>query len=142
MKLRPETATWLATWLLRIIGGSICLALFPIFFPLSLMATIHERLGLGTIPEQPIFEYLARSLSAMYFAHGLIVLAISTDVRRYQPLVGVIGGINLVLGVVLLMTDLWAPMPSYWTILEGPPIVAVGGCLLWIWRQIEQTHSA
>lgn len=116
----------IAAWILRLIGCSVCLAFIPIFFPLGLMAWIHDWLGLGAIPEQPIFEYLTRSLSAMYFAHGCFVLMISTDVRRYLPLVKLTAGLNMFLGVLLLAVDLIAPMPWFWTAFEGPPIFAVG----------------
>lgn len=96
------------------------------------MSAIHAWLGLGSIPEQPIFEYLARSVSAMYFAHGCIVLVASTDVRRFLPLIYVISGLNVFLGSVLLFTDFIAPMPLFWTLMEGPPIITVGLLLFWL----------
>lgn len=124
----------IATWLLRLSGAIICLSFLAIFLPLEWMERIHQRLGLGAIPEQPIFEYLTRSLSAMYFAHGVMVLAVSTDVRRYWPFVGLFGGLNVVLGTTFLVTDILAPMPWYWTAAEGPPIMVFGVVLAWLWH--------
>jgi hypothetical protein len=122
-----------ARWLLWIIGGSVACAFFPIFMPLHWMAAIHQWLGLGETPTQPIFEYLARSVSGMYFAHGCMVLAISTDVRRFWPLVRVVACLNLLLGVILIVIDSWAGLPIFWTLLEGPPIIMIGAVLFYVW---------
>lgn len=122
-----------ARWLLWLIGGSVACAFFPIFMPLTWMDSIHQWLGLGQAPKQPIFEYLARSVSGMYFAHGFIVLAISTDMRRYWPLVRMVACLNVFLGAVLVVIDSWAGLPIFWTLLEGPPIILVGAVLFYLW---------
>ncbi len=127
---QPSVERWVRC-LLWIMGGSIVLALVPIWIPLAWMESIHRWLGLGSIPEQPIFSYLARSLSAMYFAHGVFVLAVSTDVQRYWPLIRLIAMMNVFLGCTFVVIDWWSTMPWYWTAFEGPPIAAVG-LLLWI----------
>lgn len=121
-----SSTQWQVTWLLRLIGASICFSFLPIFFPLAWMEAIHEWLGLDAAPQEPIFEYLARSLSAMYFAHGCVVLALSTDVPRYRPLIKLIALLNTFLGIVLFWIDFQTQMPSYWRWLEGPPIILVG----------------
>lgn len=131
-----------ATWLLRFIGGSVCLALVPMFFPLTWMAAIHEWLGLGETPQAPIFEYLTRSLSAMYFAHGCFVLMISTDVVRYRPLVHLVGILNLFLGVALLTIDLVSPMPMIWTAIEGIPIAAIGAVVLKLASKLPEPENS
>ena len=136
LHMTQERLVLIATWLLRLMGVSLCMAIFPIFFPISWMASIHRRLGLGEIPEQPIFEYLARSLSAMYFAHGCFVIAASSNVVRFKLFLWVIGFLNIFLGTALLFTDLLAPMPLYWTLLEGPLIIAAGALLLWLTFQL------
>ena len=128
----------LITWLLRIIAASICSSFFTIFLPLSWMNATHRFLGLGRTPTEPIFEYLTRSLSAMYFAHGFMVFLVSTDVRRYWPMVKWLGVMNLFLGAILFGTDCRAPMPLYWTCLEGPPIIVVGSLLLWLSRRVGE----
>lgn len=126
---------WWAMWLLRLSSALLCCAVVPLFFPRSLMDQIHRALGLGSIPSQPIFEYLARSISALYFAHGVIVAAISTDVRRYWPLVGILGGLNIFLGVVLLVIDTQVGLPWFWTWLEGPPLTVFGIALVALYMQ-------
>ena len=106
------------------------------------MQAVHVWLGLGDMPQSTIVEYLARSLSAMYFAHGVVVLAISTDVRRYCPLVSMLGYLNMVLGAIFLGVDLVAQMPWFWTISEGPPIALMGLVLLLISRAIASSDQS
>lgn len=137
---RPE---WLMQGLMRIMGTVVCLALIPVFFPASWMDAIHFRMGMGTIPDHPIVWFLARSLSLLYFAHGAMVLAIASDVRRYRPLVGWLGLLNIFLGAVLWGIDLSAPMPWFWTVADGPGIIVGGGLLLVLHRACDnRQHPA
>lgn len=130
-----------AKWMLRLIGAIICLSFFAIFLPSQWMNTIHEWVGLGQLPKAPIVEYLARTISAMYFAHGLVILFVSFDVRRYWMFVGLIGIINIMLGSTFLLTDLKAEMPWVWTISEGPPIILGGIILLILWSLGKSTQT-
>lgn len=127
----------LVVWLLRFIGVVVLSALIPVFFPSSLMANLHERLGLGGFPDQPISWYFARSLSLMYFAHGVIVFSLSTNVRRYWPLIKVLGFLNLALGVFLTGIDFVCQMPWWWTAVEGPSVVGGGIVLIALIRKCE-----
>ncbi len=134
--MNSEFRLGLTTWTLRLMGAVLCLAIFPVFFPLSWMAELHDKLLPERLPGERIFEYLARSLSAMYFAHGVIVLTASTNVLRYLPLVRVLGILNIALGLLFLGIDLAAGMPNYWMAAEGPSIAAGGACLLLLVRAI------
>jgi hypothetical protein len=137
----PESATRvevLVGWLLRVMGGIVVLAIVPVFFPASWMKFLHELAELGAIPDQPIFWYLTRSLSLMYFAHGVFVFALSTNVRRYWPLIQLLCVLNLVIGLILIGIDLNASMPWWWTIAEGPGIIAGGILLLILVRKQER----
>ena len=121
--------TWMS-WLLKMIGITLCSAIFPVFMPLSWMQKMHLVLGMGELPAPPIVEYLARSTSAMYFAHGTVVFLASTDVRQYRKLIFLVAGLNTLLGGTLVLIDIWAGMPWWWTTLEGPGIL-LGAALLW-----------
>lgn len=125
-------------WLLRLMGGIVLMAIVPVFFPASWMKFLHEQAGLGSIPDQPIFWYLTRSLSLMYFVHGVFVFAISTNVRRYWPLIKMLCALNVVIGLILIGIDLNASMPWWWTIAEGPGIIAGGILLLMLVRKQER----
>jgi len=127
-----ERIVRITTWLLRFSGIVICCALVPVFFPVEVMNRIHQSLGLGELPTEPIVVYMARSLSAMYFAHGVVVCFVSGNVRRYWPFVRLLGTLNIVLGLIFLGTDWLVPMPLPWTLTEGPPIIGFGVILLWL----------
>lgn len=127
---------------LRIIGVVLISAIFPVFFPSSWIATLNDQLGLADFPDQPLSWYLARSLSLMYFAHGVIVLSLSTDLRRYWPLIRVLGYLNVILGIVLTGIDVVTTMPVWWTAGEGPSVILGGCALLVLVRLCEKERNA
>ena len=121
--------------LLRVLGCTVCLAFFTMFLPLGWMAAIHAWLGLGTFPDGPIVEYLARSLSAMYAIHGGVVLLASTDVRRFAGLIVYVAVAGMLFGIAILVIDILSGLPAYWTIAEGPPVLVIGAAILWLLRK-------
>src|SRR5215212_1110527 len=79
---------------LRANGAITSLALLAVFLPLGWMDEVHRVLGMGPAPRGPVFEYLARTISFLYFVHGTICLLLSTDVRRYRPIITYIAAIE------------------------------------------------
>jgi hypothetical protein len=137
--VNPTTADRLLEWLLRLSGGLELLAVPFIVFPLSGMNFIHDRyLGLGPLPPGPIVEYLARTLSTVYAIHGAVLVGLSLNVKRYRPLIVVVGLIHALAGITFLGIDVSSGMPWFWTASEGPP-VAVGGLLItWLARKRQK----
>ena len=123
-RLSPAPPPRLLTWLVRLQGLALLSASGPIVMPSAWMQAIHSTLSLGELPAMPIVEYLTRSVSALYAVHGLITVYISFDLNRYRPLLGLLIALNAGLGIIMLGIDLWAQMPWWWTLLEGPPIAA------------------
>jgi len=120
--------------LLRLAGGVMLLAFLAMIMPGDWMVATHRSLGLGELPRDPIVDYLARSASAIYGFHGVLLLAISLDPARYVRLIRTLGVMNVMFGVVLVGIDLHAGMPMYWTLAEGPPVSAFGVALLYLTR--------
>jgi hypothetical protein len=112
--------------LLRVGGIASCLAFLTILQPVEWMASTHQALGLGEFPRAPVVDYLARSIAALYGFHGVLLLIISTDPVRYRPLVWYAAFMNVLFGLMIIGIDLHAGMPVWWTLAEGPPIVAFG----------------
>src|SRR5687768_1536758 len=81
---RPERAL---RAVLRLNGAITALALVAVFMPLDWMDRTHRSIGLGPLPSGPVFEYLARTVSFMYVIHGTLCLLLSTNVRRYGPVI-------------------------------------------------------
>ncbi|MBN9518595.1 hypothetical protein J0H58_08765, partial [bacterium] len=112
--------------ILRVIGLAELFALPFVFVPVTWMGLVHDHvLGLGPFPQQPIAEYLARHLSALYAVHGAMGFALSLDVPRYRPLVRLLGWCHLGLGGAVAWTDVSAGLHPLWAVGEG---LVVGTC--------------
>ncbi len=118
--------------LLRIAAVILLTALIPSVMPFAWMKDIHRQLGMGELPDGPIVGYLTRSLSAMYALHGVIVLFVSWDVRRYLPVVKCLAVLAIVFGACMLVLDVTVGMPPAWTASEGPFVIVLGSVMLWL----------
>jgi len=118
-----------------VVGVGLLMAIVPVFFPVSLMATLHQWLGLGDFPDAPITIYLARSTSLLYAMHGAVMLYVAWHFDRCQTLVPLLGLLHVVLGATMLGVDLNAGMPLYWVAGEGLPIALTGGVILWLYSR-------
>ena len=140
--MSSAVAERLLTFLLRFAGVVLCLAFPTIFLPVDWMASTHEALGLGPYPRSVIVEYLSRSIAALYGFHGVLLLIVARHPRRYSEIVTYLAVFNVTFGLLVLMIDLSAGMPWYWTVGEGPPIasmgVAIGGLNARLKRQEAQ----
>ncbi len=125
---------WLR-WLLLAVGAMLMVAVIPIFFPVDLMASLHQRLGLGEFPDRAITIYLARSTSMLYAVHGFLAFLVALKIDKYWELVPIFGWLHVFMGVVMLGTDLNAGMPWYWTAAEGVPIACAGLLIVWMWNK-------
>jgi hypothetical protein len=112
--------------LLRFVGWLTLLALPAVFMPKSWMASTHQWLGLGELPDAPIVQNLARSVSGFYALFGAVCLVLATDLERYRPLVRFLGIAVTLFGIALIGIDLSAPMPVWWTASEGLSTIVIG----------------
>jgi len=110
---RPAAAErWLAL-LLRLIGGVCLLALIALWMPRGWMDAGHRWLGWGPFPDGPVAEYLARSASALSGFYGGLLVAFSTDVRRYAPLIRYQAAAIMLLSASGAVVGSWASMPLW-----------------------------
>lgn len=136
-----KSAIWLQR-LLIVIGMGLMVATIPVFFPVSLMATIHAWLGLGEFPDFPIVVYLARSTSLMYAVHGLVMFVTGLRIKELSTLVPVLGWGHVFIGFVIFGVDITSGMPWYWTAAEGIPISLAGGLILFLWSKSRLISSS
>src|SRR5687768_18496075 len=101
-------------------------AFLAMLLPVDWMASTHQWRGLGEFPRAPVVDYLARSIAALYGFHGVLLWIIATDPRKYRALVWYVAAMNVVFGLLVIAIDVHAGMPAFWTLAEGPPIVAFG----------------
>lgn len=115
---------------LRIIGTVSLLAVAAVVMPYSWMNAIHQWLGMGRLPDEPIVGYLARSTSAFYALFGGLLWIASTDLHRHRLVLRYLGMAITVFGGTLFAVDLLAPMPFYWSLCEGPIDMGFGVLIL------------
>ncbi|MCL4178716.1 MAG: hypothetical protein KJ072_13370 [Verrucomicrobia bacterium] len=123
---------------LRILAVPVLLAIPCALLPMDRMDAIHQGLGLGPLPAAPILEYLARSSSLLYGFHGFILLLVASDVRRYLPVIWLLGGAGFAFGLAMLVIDHVAGLPVYWRWLEGGFILGESGIILVLTWRVDQ----
>lgn len=128
----PDRAALLLKIVLRIAGSVSMLALIAVFMPRSWMDFCNRGLGLGPLPEGPVFEYLARTISFLYATLGVLLWVLSGDLPRYRPVILAYGLANLVFGAVLIWIDwhLTAGLPLWWRAWEGPFVLTYSATVL------------
>jgi hypothetical protein len=127
-------------WILRVMGSSSLFALIFVAAPESWMESIYVWAGLGTLPQDPVFGYLARSTSAFYAMAGGLFWVLSFDPARHRPVLIYLGAAIVLLGVTLLAVDWTEGLPLLWTVWEGPFVVVFGIVLLSLSRRLEPAH--
>jgi hypothetical protein len=128
--------------ILRVSGTVTLLALVAVLMPRGWMAATHLWLRLGTFPEGPIVEYLARSLSAFYAIHGALFWFLASDIRRYAPVIAFLGWTGLLGGVGLLVLDWHLDLPLPWLVCEGPFVVLLCAVILVLARRSAAAAEA
>lgn len=131
-----------ALWLRRFLvlnGSVLLLACGAVVMPHAWMDVIHQRTGLGPLPEMPIVGYLTRSLSALYALHGVMTLIIAADVPRYLPLIRFSGMAAIAFGLTLAAINLTVHMPLRWTLGEGFFVPTMGVLILWLAGRCQAT---
>ncbi len=124
--------------LLRVVGGVMLLALPAVVMPTAWMDASHRWLGLGPLPAGPIVEYLTRSVSFLYAIHGGLLLVVAADVRRNVRVLVYLAAASMAFGAALVAIDLWADLPVWWVLTEGPPLTALGLAILLLTRSVPR----
>ncbi len=117
------------------LGGSFTVTAFlAMLLPVEWMAAAHRWLGLGEFPQSAVTDYLARSVAALYGFHGVLLCIVARDPLRFAPIVRYVGVMNVAFGLMLIAIDAQAGLPAWWTLGEGPPIIAFGVVVLLLSR--------
>jgi len=125
----------LQKWILRIAGAFEILAFISVVMPRAWMEAGHTWLGMGPMPDGPVLMFMIRQASYTYGMHGISLLVISTDLRRFRPLL-ILNGISYALaGVVFAWIDHSAGMPWFWTVGDALGCGLFGLAVLWFSRK-------
>lgn len=123
--MRRNTTEIFLKIILRISGIILITAFAAVLLPYETMADIHKYIGLGDLPDVPILDYLARSVSLFYGIHGVIVIYISFNLLRYLQILKLLCYCGFLFGIALFFIDIKAPMPEGWAFTEGPLILSL-----------------
>jgi hypothetical protein len=129
-------------WLLRLLGVVMVTALGAVVMPFEWMNVIHRQMGMGDLPQVPIVGYLTRSISALYAIHGVLLIFLAGDVRRYLPVVRFLAVVGAAFGGVMLGIDCAVGMPLPWTLGEGPFVVMLSAVILWLTGRLRFPATA
>lgn len=131
-------ATQRLVWWLRIIGTVDLLAFAALVQPAACLQQAHHGLGMGTFPDAIVAVYLVRTASMLYGLCGLLLLFLSSDVRRYLPVIQFIAICGMAAGVVLVAIGFSAGLPTWWILLEGPGCSLIWACTWHFARSVSR----
>lgn len=117
--------------MLRLAGAFEILAFIAVVMPRSWMEISHEWLGLGEFPGGAVLMFLIRQASYVYGMHGVSLIILSLNVKRFRPII-ILNGISFLLAApVFVAIDYSAGMPWWWTIADPLSCGFLGAILLW-----------
>jgi hypothetical protein len=126
---------------LRIVGTAAILALIAVVMPYSWMNAVHQWLGMGKLPAEPIVGYLARSTSAFYALLGGLMWVVSFDLHRYRRVLIYLGAAIIFFGTALFAVDLMEGMPLWWSLGEGPFNIMFGVVIFMLARRLGEREN-
>ncbi len=107
------------SWLLSLTGVIEILAFVAVVMPQSWMVSAHAWLGMGQMPEGALVMFMIRQASYAYGMHGVSLLVLATDLKRFRPLILLNGVSFLLAGPVFFLIDYTTGMPWFWTITDS-----------------------
>jgi len=125
MRLRDLLTKILLWWF----GVAGLLAIVPALMPRTWLVAAVEQVEPGT-PVLFLVEYMARSLSAMYFLLGALLCLCATDLRRYAPAIRLLCVGCIFLGPLVCGAILTMPYPLHviaWTFAADAGLLAAFG---------------
>jgi hypothetical protein len=66
-----------------------------------------------------------------------VCLVLASDMERYRPLIKFLGALLVIFGVALIVIDLAAGMPPWWTASEGLSTIVFGVLLVALSRSSQ-----
>jgi hypothetical protein len=115
---------------LRLTGTVEFAAFFAVIMPREWMAATHAWLGLGDMPDGPVFSFVIRQASFVYAMHGVLLWIVASDVVRYRPIVIYTGVGYFVAGPAFFLIDWISGTPWLWTVFDSVSCFALGVAIL------------
>jgi len=125
------------------IAGIACLlSVFGMFLPVRLIESFARAFGDQPFPDQPLFLYVLRVMSATYAAVGVFYVILALRPMNYGALVPFSGLAAVFVGVVCAITGPAAGLPLGWFLGDAISCTVLGILIVVFWRQSKQTRTA
>jgi hypothetical protein len=121
--------------LLRLEGTIEMLAFIAVVMPHAWMAAAHRWLGMGELSAFPLLDYMIRSVSLLYGLHGVLLMLLATDVRRFRLLIIYTAASYLLAALAFTAIDVRNSMPWWWSVSEVGSVLWLGLVLFWLLRE-------
>lgn len=116
------------------VSGIACLLAAPgIFVPMESWLKVTGFFGIETLPDAPIFVYMARLLCATYAGIGIYFLILGLRPLKHGVLVPFSGIACVLLGVLCWITGEAAGMPAKWYLSDSLSSLILGFLILMFW---------
>jgi len=120
------------------LAGILCLlSVFGIFLPVSAWESITKFFGIDTLPDSPLFFYMARVTSAMAVWIGVFFIILALRPMDYGIMVPFSGLCSVALGVVCAITGYIEKMPNLWFLGDTLSCLVLGVLILVFWRKAK-----
>jgi hypothetical protein len=122
---------------MRIVGTSMVAAVVGVLIPLEWMDAVHRKLDQGPLPQGPIVDYMARSLSLFYVIEGGLCWLVSFSLRRHLTIVTYLGVTGTLGAIALGVIDLRAGLPTHWAVSEMTVPTLMSLVMLWLRSRVR-----
>jgi hypothetical protein len=124
------------------VTGIACLLSVPgIFMPVSSWQPVTEFFGIETLPDSPLFVYMARLMCATYAGTGIYFIILALRPVKHGVLVPFSGLVCVLLGVFCWMTGKETAMPAKWYLSDSLSALILGVLILLFWLTAKKPKA-
>ncbi len=124
------------------IGGILCLSsIVGVVLPVSMWESMTRYFGVESLPDSPLFFYMARVTSAMAVWLGVFFIILAMRPMDYGAMVPISGICAIALGIVCVITGFIEQMPKLWFFGDTLSCLALGVLILIFWRQAKKSNA-
>jgi hypothetical protein len=121
------------------VAGILCLSsIVGVFLPMSMCESMVEYFGIESLPDSPLFFYMARVTSAMAAWIGVFFIILALRPMDYGIMVPFSGLAAVVLGVVCAITGFTVKMPNLWFLGDSLSCLVLGILILVFWQRAKR----
>lgn len=125
------------------IAGIACLLSVCVMFflPLSAWESIAKYFGVETLPDSPMFVYVARLTSAMWTMIGVFFIILAMNPAKYEAMIPFSGLAMVFLGMVCWVTGLVMGMPSRLVLSDSLSGIVLGTLIFALWNRAKRLQK-